>query len=341
MRIAIYGAGSIGTVLGAFLARDGLDVELITRNETHVRGLNEKGAQITGTSTMTVPVKAILPGQMSGVYDLIFLMTKQIDNADVVKNLMNFLTEDGVICTFQNGLPEYLISGIVGEKKTYGCTVAWNAVLIGNGVCELASDPNYLSFGLGSFGIADDNIINRIKSILEHVGPVTIETNFIGARWAKLLTNSALNGMSAVLGCTIGELTSNRTSRLYVHRMIKECINVAKAAGIRVEPIEGKDLVKLFDYNNIIKEKIANFIIPLAVRKHRQARPSTLQDLEKGKKTEVDSINGVICEFGRKYNVPTPYNDLVVSIIHKMERGEYKPGFENLKLFNQQALDAM
>jgi len=337
MRIAIYGAGSLGTALGAFLSRDGLDVELITRNERHVKGLNENGAQIVGTLTTTIPVKAILPEQMHGVYDLIFLMTKQIDNAKVVRNLMNFLTEDGVICTFQNGLPEYLISGIAGEKRTYGCTVAWNAVLIGEGVCELASDPNYLSFGLGSFGKADDEIINWIKSILEHVGPVTIETNFIGARWAKLLTNSALNGMSAVLGCTIGEVTGNKTSRLYVHKMIKECIDVAKVAGIRMEPIEGKDLVKLFDYNNIIKEKIANFIIPLAVRKHRQARPSTLQDLEKGKKTEVDSINGIVCEFGRQYNVPTPYNDLVVSIIHKIEQGAHKPGFENLRLFNELA----
>jgi len=85
MRIAIYGAGSLGTILGAYLSKDGLDVELITRNERHIKGLNEKGAQIIGTITMTVPVKAILPEQMSGIYDLIFLMTKQMDNANVVR----------------------------------------------------------------------------------------------------------------------------------------------------------------------------------------------------------------------------------------------------------------
>ena len=333
MRIAIYGAGSLGTVLGAFLSRDGLDVELITHNERHVRGLNENGARIIGTLTMTVPVKAILPEQMSGVYDLIFLMTKQTDNASVVKNLMNFLTEDGVICTFQNGLPEHLISGIVGEKRTYGCTVAWAATLIGDGVCELTSDPNNLSFNLGSLGDSNSDVVNQIKSVLEHMGPVTIETNFIGARWSKLLTNSAFSAMSAILGCTIGEAAGNRESRSYVQRLIKECIDVTKAAGIHMEPLQGKDPVKLFDYDNIIKEKISNLIIPLAIRKHKLAKPSLLQDLEKGKRTEIDSINGVVCEFGRKYNVPTPCNDLVVSIIHKMEQGEYKPGFENLRLF--------
>ena len=335
MRIAIYGAGSLGTVLGAYFGRDGLDVELITRNEGHVKGLNEKGAQIIGTVTMTVPVKAILPEQMSRVYDLIFLMTKQMDNAEVVKNLVNFLGEDGVICTFQNGLPEYLISEIVGEKRTYGCTVGWGATLIGDGVCELTSDPNNLSFGLGSFGNTGNDTMNQIKSVLEHMGSVTIETNFIGARWSKLLVNSALSGMATVLGCTLGEVTDNKEARLYAQRMIKECIDVTRAAGIHMEPIQGKDLVKLFDYNNVIKEKISNFIIPFAIRQHRTVRPSLLQDLEKGKKTEIDSINGIVCEFGRKHNVPTPYNDLVVSIVHKIEQGEYKPGFENLRLFRE------
>jgi len=238
-----------------------------------------------------------------------------------------------VICTFQNGLPEYLISEIIGQNRTYGCTVGWGATLIGDGVCELTSDPNNLSFGLGSFGHSDNDTINQIKSILEHAGKVTIETNFIGARWTKLLINSALSGMPAVLGCTVGETAGNGESRFYVQRLIKECIDVAKAADIHMEPLQGKDPVKLFDYDNIIKEKMANFLIPIAIRKHKAVRPSLLQDLENGKKTEIDSISGIVCEFGRKHNVPTPYNDLVVSIIHKIEQGEYKPGFENLRLF--------
>ena len=334
MRIAIYGAGSIGTVLGAFLSKDGLDVELITRNERHVKGLNEHGARIIGTLSMTVPVRALLPEQMAGVYDLIFLITKQIDNASVVKRLMNFLAEDGAICTFQNGLPEYLIGEIAGGKRTFGCTVAWGATLIGDGVCELTSDPNNLSFSLGSLSNADNHIINQIKSVLEHMGKVEIETNFIGARWSKLLTNTALSGMSAVLGCTIGEAAGNRASRLIVQRLIKECIDVTKAAHIHMELIQGMDLVKLFDYDNIVKEKVSNLIIPFAIRKHKAIKASMLQDLEKGKITEVDSINGVVCEFGRKHKVPTPYNDRVVSIIHKIEQGERKPSFENLRFFN-------
>jgi len=167
------------------------------------------------------------------------------------------------------------------------------------------------------------------------MGAVTIETNFIGARWSKLLINSAFSGMSTVLGCTIGQVAGNKESRLYAQRISKECIDVAKAANIRMEPMQGRDIGKLLDYDNFIKEKLVNFIIPFAIRKHKAVKASMLQDIEKGKKTEVDSINGVVCEFGRKHNVPTPYNDLVVSTIHKIEQGEYRPGFENLRLFRE------
>ena len=74
-------------------------------------------------------------------------------------------------------------------------------------------------------------------------------------------------------------------------------------------------------------------IIPIAIRKHAKLKASMLQDLEKGKLTEVDSINGAVSEFGRKVSCPTPMNDKVVEIIHRIEKGELKPSFNNLKLF--------
>ena len=83
MKTAIYGAGSLGTVLGAYMTKAGIPVELVNRNKAHVEALNEKGARISGTTDMTVPVKAILPEQMEGIYDVIFLMTKQLHNREV------------------------------------------------------------------------------------------------------------------------------------------------------------------------------------------------------------------------------------------------------------------
>lgn len=74
-------------------------------------------------------------------------------------------------------------------------------------------------------------------------------------------------------------------------------------------------------------------IIPIAIRKHALLKASMLQDIEKGKKCEVDAINGVICDYGRKVGFPTPMNDKVVEVIHRIEAGELKPSFDNLKEF--------
>ena len=334
MKLAIYGAGSMGTVLGAYITKCGKSIDLINRNREHVQGLKAKGARITGTVEMAVPVKALLPEEMTSRYDIIFLLTKQLDNKKVVEGLKNFLADDGVICTLQNGIPEISVAEVIGEKRTFGCSVAWGATLIGNGVCELTSEPDSLSFSLGTLGPEPDlKKLDQIKEILECMGPVDIEENFIGGRWAKLLINSAFSGMSAVLGATFGEVAKNKASRLCIQKIGKECIDVAHQAGITIAPIQGKDICKILDYQTRLKQKITFLIIPLMIRKHRLLKASMLQDLEKGKITEVDAINGVVCDYGKKYGVPTPYNDLVRRLVHEIEDNKLTPEMGNIRFF--------
>ena len=129
MRAAIYGAGSLGTILGAYITRNGGSIELINRNKAHVEALRKSGARVTGTVNFTQQVAAYTPDEMSGEYDIIFLMTKQQQNDEVVTFLKGFLAADGVIVTLQNGLPELGITQIVGEERVLGCTVAWGATM--------------------------------------------------------------------------------------------------------------------------------------------------------------------------------------------------------------------
>ena len=333
MRIAIYGAGSLGTILGAYISKAGVEIELINRNKAHIEALQTNGAHITGTVEFTQPVVAYTPEQMSGAYDVIFLMTKQQHNAEVVTMLKDYLAVDGALVTFQNGLPELQIAEILGEKRVLGCTVAWGATLQGPGVCELTSAPDALSFSLGAISSKKNKHFDKVKEVLEHMGTVDIEENFIGTRWSKLLINAAFSGMSAVLGCTFGEAAGPRESRKVVQALIKECIDVCAVGRIRIEPVQGKDIVKLLDYHNPLKKALAFMIIPIAIRKHAKLKASMLQDIEKGKLTEVDAINGAVCDYGRKVGFPTPANDKVVEIIHKIEKGELKPSFDNLKFF--------
>ena len=97
MKCAIYGAGSLGTVLGAYMTKGGIPVELVNRNRAHVDALREKGAHITGTVDFSTPVTAITPEEMTAPYDVIFLMTKQLHNKEVVTFLKPLLAPDGVI----------------------------------------------------------------------------------------------------------------------------------------------------------------------------------------------------------------------------------------------------
>ncbi|MBR2359089.1 MAG: ketopantoate reductase family protein [Bacteroidaceae bacterium] len=333
MRIAIYGAGSLGTILGAYINKGGVPVELINRNKAHVEALQKKGAQVVGTVQFTQTVIAYSPEEMSGQYDIFFLMTKQQQNAEVVQMLKKYLASDGVLVTFQNGLPEVGIADILGEERVLGCTVAWGATMKEPGMCELTSEPDALSFSLGAISEKKSKHFAKVKELLEMMGTVDVEENFLGTRWSKLLINSAFSGMSAVLGCTFGEAAKPRESRRIVQALIKECIDVCKVEGIRIEPVQGKDIVKLLDYTNLLKRAFSFFIIPIAIRKHAKLKASMLQDLEKGKLTEVDAINGAVSDYGRKVGCPTPMNDRVVEIIHKIEQGILYPSFDNLQYF--------
>ena len=333
-RYAIYGAGSLGTVLGAYITKNGGEIELINRNKAHVEALNTKGATIKGTVNMNVPVKAITPDEMEGKYDVILLMTKQLFNTEVVTKLKDHLTDKGVIVTLQNGLPEPGIAEIVGADRTMGCTVEWGAALNEPGVCTLTSEPDSLSFHMGKMDGISDAQFKMVKDLLELMCPVHEEDNLIGARWSKLLINATFSGLGAVVGGVFGDVSENKAGQKVAVRCMKECIDVGHATGATFAPVQGKNITKLFYYTNPIKRAVATFLVPIAMKKHRDIEPSMLQDLKKGKPCEIDAINGVVCEWGRKTNTPTPINDRIVEIIKKCENGELKPQASNIRMFD-------
>lgn len=333
MKCAIYGAGSLGTVLGAYMTKNGQEVELVNRNKAHVEALQKNGAHITGKVDFKTPVNAILPDQMEGPYNVIFLMTKQLFNKDVVTFLKPLLAEDGVIVTFQNGIPEPGIAEIIGWNRTIGCVVEWGATMSAPGECTLTSEPDSLSFHMGGAKDITKEQLGMVKSLLEKMCPVDIEENLLGARWSKLLINATFSGLGTVIGGTFGDVYSNKESKKLALRCMKECIDVGHAAGEEFVPVQGKDITKLFYYKNGFKKAIAGIILPIAMKKHAAIEPSMLQDLKAKKPCEIDAINGVVCEWGRKCNVPTPVNDRIVEIVKKEQAGELGLSKDNLKFF--------
>ena len=337
MKYMIYGAGSLGIILSAYLSKNGEAFDIVDRNPKSIEALNNNGAKVVGKVEFSAPVHAVLDTEVKEKYDIIFMLSKQIGNKETVLKLSKMLTKEGVICTLQNGLPEKDVAEVIGEKRTFGAAVGWGATRLEPGVSELTSEPERecLTFSFGSYDGHKDKYYAEIVRILSIMGNVELEENFIGARWVKLLINSAFSGMSAVCGDTFGAVAKRKDSRRVIQRIIKECIDVASSANIKIEKIQGKDVVKLLDYKNGFKKWLSFVIIPLAIKKHSALKASMLQDLEKGRPCEIDSINGVVVQFGKEYNVPVPFNEKVVEIVKKCETGELKPSFENVKLFDE------
>ena len=334
-RFAIYGAGSLGTVLGAYISKNGGQIDLVNRNKAHVDALNKNGAKIIGLADFCAPVKAITPDEMEGKYDVILLLTKQLKNKEVVTSLKDFLADDGVIVTLQNGLPEPLISDIVGKNRTMGCVVEWGATLSSPGVCTLTSDPDSLSFHMGKMDGISDEQFAMVKNLLELMCPVHEEENLLGARWSKLLINATFSGLGTVVGGTFGDVANDKKARKVAIRCMKEVVDVGRATGVEFAPVQGKNIEKLFYYKTPFKRAISTMLIPIAMKKHKDIEPSMLQDLKKGKHCEIDSINGVVCEWGAKLGVPTPINDRIVQVVKEIEAGLLPLQKQNIKLFDE------
>ena len=332
MRVAIYGAGAMGTAMGAYLARKGQRAELVSHNAAHVAALRERGAHITGTDNFDVPVTAIFPEEMNGVYDVIFLTTKQRENARTAEFLKDYLADDGVLCTIQNGLPEYLLADILGEKRVLGAVCSWGASLTEAGHVVMTSSPEKIEYQIGS-PFADGAPAEGVKDLLSLMGRVVEEQNFLGARWTKLIINNAFSPLSGITGMTFGQIACGRPSRRIAQAIFNETAKVARASGVKPGRIQGHDAVGLLSYSNPLKKLFSSLLFPVAMKNHSHILSGIYYDLSRGKKSEVEFFCGLVSSCGRKAGVPTPLTDRMGELIAQIERGERRIDRENLKEF--------
>jgi 2-dehydropantoate 2-reductase len=325
------GAGSLGTILGAYIAKAGRQVDLIDIYEAHVARLNKDGATVTGRVEFNVPLSARTPQKMEGIYDLIFFMVKQTYNDSAIEAIKPHINEKTIICTLQNGLPEYALAEKFGGDRVFGCVVGWGATFKGPGVSEMTSDPDIMSFDLGRVDGMTEELL-KVKEVLECMCPVKIHRNLMGIRWAKLLINSTFSAVSALTGCSFGQVYDRPESLRLVQHLGNECLRVAKASNVKVEPIQGTDTAAFLTFDTAAgRDKTAGIYEELCVH-HRLLRSSMLQDLEKGCKCEIDSINGVVVRMGKKTGVPVPTHEQVVRLIHGIEGGGLVLHPDNVKL---------
>lgn len=342
MTVAIYGAGAMGTVLGAALTAGGVPVHLITRNRAHVEGLRQQGARIACVADgeeLCIPVTALLPEEMSTRYDVIFLMTKQRNNRETLEFLTEYLSEDGIVCTTQNGLPEQSVADVIGADRTYGCAVSFGATFVGEGKVELTSKRSAMSMLVGGYRNNQEKtpllteLLQKAGQAFSNAEFVTPTENLEGARWSKLALNTAFSTLSTVTGLTFGEVAKKRKTKKIALAILRETFAVAAAQGIVLAKMQGHDLQKLFGGRGALKTVVASWLLPIAMKRHKKLVSGMLKDIEAGRKCDVDFVAGAVVKAGERFGVPTPYTAQAVEIVHGIENGLYEISYANADFF--------
>ncbi len=335
MRIAVMGAGSLGTILGAFISKAGYDVVLVDPYQAHVDKLNQDGAHVIGTIDFTQKVRAITPEEMEGVYDLIVYMAKQTYNDTAIPRIQAHIDENSVVCVCQNGIPEYAVSRHIGKERVVGAPVGWGATFRGPGCSELTSGKERLAFTMGSLEGPVNERVKLAKQVLESMCAVEVSENLLGLRWTKLLMNATFSGLSTALGTTFGGVLDDDVAMELILRIGHECLEAAAAAGVTMEPYEGYDFYTAFRMGGEEVNRQSIALIRKIWAPHHGLTASMAQDLIKGRRCEIFDINGVVCETGDQYGVPTPVNDQVVKIVSGIQDGTYRYDPENMKYFQK------
>lgn len=337
MRVGILGVGSLGTIIGALMTKNGQEVDLIDVSKENVDALNQNGATITGFLDLTVPVKALQLDNLNGKYDLIFLLTKQTNNAVALPAILPFLHDHSTVCTLQNGIPEERVASFIGRERTVGGAVGFGATWIRPGVSALTSTIEAVEkfgFEIGEISGEVTPRIEQVQKVLSKAGGTVILTNLMGIRWTKVLMNATFSGMSAALGCTFGQVLDSEKAMTCLAYIADETIKVCHQLGLRMVEMQGLDMEKFELHSKAdIPGKMPMY--HQGWDRHYDLEASMLQDLQKGRPTEIDYINGVVAENGCKTGIKTPFNDKVIELVKEAEARKGVNDFSYLSRFDE------
>jgi 2-dehydropantoate 2-reductase len=305
-RILVVGGGAIGGITAAQMQSD---VVVLDANVEHVARLRDPGLVYEQQGVAHTVVLDAISGidELDGDFDFALIAVKSPLHQEVLERLV----ARGGIETFVslgNGLIQDRIESIVGKGNLLACVVEWGGSNVGPG--RLVRD-SLGGFMIGELDGSDSERSRVLARCLEPVGHVRITPNVRGMIWSKLLINSTFTGLSAVSGLRYGGVAEQ--GRDAVFALWAEGVAVADAQGLELELIH-------VDPHHFDETALAEYM-----KEGGSVRPSMLQDLEAGRATEVDVVNGGVASRGREFGVPTPCNDRVVELVHSMERGERSP----------------
>ena len=340
-RLVFVGAGAVGSFVGGLISAAGEEVILIDPWPDHVNAIKEGGLQVSGTQgehhsrPRALHINEVQSLIKSPV-DIAFICTKSYDTAWASHLIRDYLAEDGFAVSIQNGINEDTIAGALGRERVLGCIASNIGVgLLGPGHVTRTAAAGGAAHTVFRVGEMDGKVTPRVEEVaalLEMVDSTKVTTNLGGERWSKLVANSMGNGLQAITGLSSREMAMTAEVRRLTIRLAAEAVEVGQAIGHTLVSIGGKaPEVWLAAGRGEGLEELEISLMQAAEKYEESGRSSTAQDMEKGRRLEIEYLNGLVVAKGREAGVDVSINEGLVKKVKAVERGELPVGIGALE----------
>ncbi len=335
-KIAVVGAGAVGAYIGGYLSKAGHDVTLIDGWPANVEAINANGLTLSGLTDpecFNTPAKALHIAEVQSLMrdrpiDIAIVSVKSYDTAWATEMIKDYLAPTGFVLSLQNCINEETIARVVGWGRVVGCIAAKIAVemtgpaTVRRGVA--LGGNKHTVFRVGEPHGRETPRIQALMEMLSRIDSARTTTNLWGERWSKLCANAMGNGVSASTGFSSNEVARDPLTRRLQIKLAGEAIAVGQALGYALEEINKHSSEEWIAAANGDAKALA------AVEESRLAstkttaegsRPSMGQDIQKGRRTEIEQINGFVVEKAKEVGLEAPANAFLVEAVKQVERG--------------------
>ncbi len=303
MKIAVIGAGAMGSIFGGHLKEVGEDVTFIDIYKEHMEKVSKDGLYIEmpdGTSKVIKGIKTATSTEGLPKMDLIIIFVKSTITKEAAKEALPLVKDNTLFLTLQNGLGNgEAIAEVVGKEKVLLGVTTCGGTFLGPGKVRFAGKGDTF---IGGLKIGKEKVLPIVNVFNRAKLPAYYREDVIGLVWDKLFVNVAINPVTAITGLKNGELLNYDETKAIMKGLVEEAVAVAEKRGVK------RDVEEVYNHALEVAEKTAKNM------------SSMLQDITKGRKTEIDTINGKIVEYGREVGVSTPYNEMVTYLIKVLEK---------------------
>ncbi|GAB6182880.1 ketopantoate reductase family protein [Thermodesulfovibrio hydrogeniphilus] len=314
MKILVCGLGALGIVFATCLKTTGQTVFGLTK-EKYIEKLKNKPLRITG---LFGNKEALLDGLFTHIDDIqlkdldfIIIAVKAYDTEKAINQIRPLLGEKTLVLLAQNGYGNYEIaSSIIGKERVILSRVIFGAKVLEPGFAEVTVFADDVVIGQPEQLISNEKL-NEIAKIFNKSGiPTRVSQDVYAILWDKILYNSALNPLGAILECSYGTLAENEETKAIMNQIIKEIFEVAAVHKIKLNWKDAEQYIEHF-YKNLVPPTAKHF-------------PSMYYDIQGGKKTEIDALNGAIVRLAKEAGISAPVNATITNIIKVKEKLKLK-----------------